>query len=159
METSDNTTIVTSNDKTTAAITHLSAFGQYFFPLANFILPIVIWSSLRKDSEFMDAQGKSVINFQLSIFLYTLILGLIAIPVAFYTLFENVPVNEFFDRHEWFVRDLTQGQSIGVISLIAIAVFLFALLKIAEFFLIILGAVKAANGEIYKYPFCIRFIK
>lgn len=159
METKENTANVSSNDKTTAAITHLSAFGQYFFPLANFILPIVIWSSFRKDSAFLDAQGKNVINFQLSVFLYTLVLAFIALPVAFYTMFENVPINEIFDRHHWFIRDLIAGQSVGVISLIAIAAFLFAFLKITEFFLIILGAVRAANGEIYKYPFCIRFIK
>ena len=133
--------------------------AQYVFPLGNFILPIVIWSSTKKDSEFADANGKSVINFQLSIFLYSVILALIAIPVAFYTVFKHVGIREFMHREDWYISDFTQSQSIGIVSLVFIAIFLFGLIKVAEFFLIILGAVKASNGEEYRYPFTIKFIK
>ena len=39
------------------------------------------------------------------------------------------------------------------------AVFLFIVLKMAEFFLVIYATIKAANGERFNYPLTIPFIK
>ena len=61
----------TKNEKTIAALTHLSALSQYFIPFGNFIFPIIIWSSKKDKSEFIDSNGKNVINFHLSLLLKT----------------------------------------------------------------------------------------
>ena len=65
-------------------MTHLSSFAQYFFPLGNFIAPIIIWSAKKNDSEFVDFNGKQILNFQLSIFAYSLILIAISLPLMIY---------------------------------------------------------------------------
>jgi uncharacterized Tic20 family protein len=67
------TTASTTNETNTAALLHLSSLTQYFIPFGNYIFPILIWSAKKKESAFIDASGKSVLNFQLSMFLYTLI--------------------------------------------------------------------------------------
>jgi len=42
---------------------------------------------------------------------------------------------------------------------IVIGLFLLALVAVAAFVLTIMGAIKAYNGELYRYPFIIRLIK
>ncbi len=48
---------------------------------------------------------------------------------------------------------------IGMLSVGITAVVLFGLLKFVEFFLVIYASIKASNGELYKYPLTIPFIK
>ena len=68
--------MTTANDKNIATVLQLSALSQYIIPFGNYILPIIIWSSKKNESEFVDFNGKQVLNFQLSIFLYSVILFL-----------------------------------------------------------------------------------
>lgn len=151
----------TTNQKTTAALLHFSAMTQYFFPLGNFIFPIIIWAIGKKDSAYVDHHGRQSINFQLSLLLYTLILCFISIPIFIFTIFKNVPVNAIindenfvFNGHDFNIENIT-----GIVVVGLTAVFIFIMLKAAEFFLIIYATIKAANGELYKYPLTINFIK
>ena len=148
-----------TNEKNKATFTHLSTLTQYFIPFGNFIFPIIIWSSANKDSEFVQNHGKQAINFQLSLLLYTLALGLIAIPILIYSIFSNVPFSALDRGDDIFFEYLTAGNITGLVIIAIMAITIFAFMKIAEFFLIIYAAVKAANGENYVYPFTIRFIK
>jgi uncharacterized Tic20 family protein len=149
----------TTAKKNTATLIHLSTLTQYFIPFGNFIFPIVIWSTLRKNSNFVDDHGKQAINFQLSIFLYSLVLCLIAIPVLVFTIFKNVSFKSMLiDGNDPFDH-FNPANITGIAVLALIALMLFAFIKIAEFFLVIYASVKAANGEYYQYPFCIPFIK
>ncbi len=150
--------MITNNEKTVALLTHLSTLSQYFFPFGNFILPLIIWSSARKDSQFMDENGKEAINFQLSVFLYTICLALVAIPILLFSVFRNVPLSQVVDGSDW-GHHLSMGNITGIAVVALIAVLIFCLLKVAEFFLVIYASVKAANGEAYQYPLRIKFIK
>jgi uncharacterized Tic20 family protein len=151
--------MTTNNEKNTATFLHLSALTQYIFPLGNYIFPIVIWSAKKNESEYVDQNGKHVLNFQLSIFLYMVVLCLIAIPIFIYSIFKNVPMNDIdFDRH-YVIQNLSAGNITGISILGIIAVLLFFFLKVIEFVLIIYAAVKASNGEAYKYPLSIPFFK
>jgi uncharacterized Tic20 family protein len=152
--------MTTTNDKNIATVLHLSTLTQYIIPFGNYIFPIVIWSSKKDQSEFIDANGKQVLNFQLSMFLYSILLILIAVPILLYTFFHNVPFDVIFnDRHD-FIIDHFDISEIGGIAILGItAAFLFGVLKVIEFVLIILAAVKASNGENYKYPLSIPFIR
>jgi uncharacterized Tic20 family protein len=151
--------MTTTNDKNIATVLHLSALTQYIFPFLNYIFPIVIWSSKKGESEFIDYNGKQVLNFQLSIFLYTVALCLIAIPIFIYTIFQNVPFDVCFDDHNFVINNLKSGHLSGAVIIAIAAVLLFIFLKVAEFVLIIHAAVKASNGEGYKYPLSIPFLK
>jgi len=149
----------TKNEKTIAALTHLSALSQYFIPFGNFIFPIIIWSSKKDKSEFIDSNGKNVINFQLSLLLYSIILILIAVPTFITVVFSNMNWNEIFNDQDYYWNGINMADNIGLITLGIIAVLLVVLLKIVEFFLIIIGTINASNGEKYKYPLTINFIK
>lgn len=153
--------MTTTNDKNIATVLHLSALTQYFIPFGSYIFPIVIWSSKKDESEFVNDNGKKVMNFQLSIFLYSVLLCLIAIPILLFTFFNNVPFEAIFHDGEFFRHNIElHMENIGGIAILGIiAAFLFGMLKVIEFVLIILGAVKAANGEAYKYPLSIPFFK
>jgi uncharacterized Tic20 family protein len=76
----------TTTEKNSATFTHLSALTQYFIPFGNFIFPILFWTSKKDESEFVDYSGKQILNFQLSLLLYTIGLALIAIPVFILTI-------------------------------------------------------------------------
>ena len=147
----------TSTNRTTAAVTHLSALSQYFIPFGNFIFPIVIWSTSKKNSHAIDHHGRQAINFQLSLFLYSLILVLIAIPIFVTSIFKNVPVRDFINGH-FDIDTLNVANLTGMVSVAVIAAVIFFFLKVAEFFLIINAAVQAANGKLYNYPLTINFV-
>jgi uncharacterized Tic20 family protein len=148
----------TNNQKNTATFLHLSILSQYFIPFGNFIFPIVIWSSLKKNAEFVDRHGRNAINFQLSIFLYTLLLALIAIPVLMFTIFRSVPVRDLIMGNDVLLDNVSFADLTGIAAVAIVALTLFFLMKAAEFFLVIFAAVKAANGEEYEYPLTINFI-
>jgi uncharacterized Tic20 family protein len=148
-----------TNEKNTATFLHLSALTQYVFPFGNYIFPIIIWSSKKNESEFVDYSGKQVLNFQLSIFLYSMILCLIAIPIFIYAIFKNIPFDKIIDNDDFLIENLTAGNITGITILGLLAVMLFLFLKVIEFILIIYAAVKSSNGEKYKYPLSIPFFK
>ena len=56
-----------------ATFCHLAAFACYIVPVFGFILgPLVIWLIKKEDSQFVDLNGKKVLNFQISIVIYML---------------------------------------------------------------------------------------
>ncbi|WP_457610090.1 DUF4870 domain-containing protein [Lutibacter sp.] len=123
--------MITQNDKNYSSITHLSSFSGWFFPFGNIIVPLVLWSARKNESSYIDIHGKSAVNFQLSLLLYGFLLALLFVPIVIFTL------------------------GLGLIA-ITIGIIPAILLKIA---LIIIASMKASNGEFYKYPFTIEFIK
>lgn len=149
----------TSTERNTATFTHLSALSQYIIPFGNYIFPILIWTSGKDKSEFVNHHGKETLNFQLSLLLYSLVLAIIAIPILVLTIFKNIPFQKLIHHHDFVFNDFTFGDNIGIITIGLVSVFIFFGLKIAEFFLIINASIKASNGEKYKYPLTIPFIK
>jgi uncharacterized Tic20 family protein len=60
-------------DRQLAVLTHLSALTGYFIPLANLVIPLVIWLVKKDESPDIDAVGREVVNFNLSMLLYAVI--------------------------------------------------------------------------------------
>lgn len=149
----------TSNEKNISALIHLSSLSQYFIPFGNYIFPIILWSSKKNDSEFVDYNGKQVLNFQLSFLLYTLIIALLTIPVFIYYVIKNIDTKNI-ESYSTIVFDTIQlGNFTGIIVFAIIGVIIFGFMKIIEFVLIVYAAVKASNGEEYQYPATIKFLK
>ena len=149
----------TNSKNSTAALINLSTLTQYFIPFGNFLFPIIIWSTTRDKSEYVNEQGKQTINFQLSLFLYTFVLALIAIPIVLVNFFNNVSFNAIFNNDDLFFENFDFSNMTGVITIAISAIALFIFMKIAEFFLIIYASVKTSNGDNFKYPLTIPFIK
>jgi uncharacterized Tic20 family protein len=150
--------MTTSSEKSSATLLQLSTLTQYFIPLGNYFFPILIWSFKKDKSEFVNHTGKQVLNFQLSMLLYSVILAAIAIPTLLYSVFSNVTFNEL-ETGSFELEQLTAGNLTGIVMIALTSIFLFCTLKVIEFFLIIYAAVKTSNGELYKYPMSISFLK
>lgn len=99
------------------ALMHLSQFAGFIICGLGFLLPVILWVSRSKESSEVDMHGKNIMNFMLSMLIYTILL----IPLCF--LIVGIP--------------------------------LLIVLGILEIIFIIIAAVKAANGEYWKYPLSI----
>ncbi len=62
--------VVSSEDRTWAMVTHLSAFAGHVFPFAHIIVPLVVWLLKRDTSAFVDDQGKESVNAQITFTIY-----------------------------------------------------------------------------------------
>jgi uncharacterized Tic20 family protein len=159
METTTPLIMETTSERNTATFTHLSTLSQYIIPFGNYIFPILIWSSYKDKSEFVNHHGKQTLNFQLSLLLYTLVLALIAIPIFITVVLQNIPLEAVINDEDFVIRNFNFDGNIALLSIGVTAVLLFGLLKFVEFFLVIYASIKASNGEFYKYPITIPFIK
>ncbi|MCL6461221.1 hypothetical protein SAMN05444372_102172 [Flavobacterium micromati] len=148
-----------TTEKNIATFTHLSTLTQYFIPFGNYIFPIILWSTKKEQSEFVDHHGKQVLNFQLSLLLYSLVLLMIAIPSFLISVFNNMSLNALINDHDLNISNFNFEGNIILLTLGLLCILLFGFLKVAEFFLIIYASVKTSNGEKYQYPITISFIK
>lgn len=62
---------------------HFSQFAGFLIPFGGLIAPFVIWRMKRSKWRLIDQQGKEILNFQLSLALMFLILGLGFLAVGF----------------------------------------------------------------------------
>jgi uncharacterized Tic20 family protein len=60
-------------DRQTLMLAHLSQLLDLITGFGGFIVPLIIWATNKDKIYDMDEQGKGIINFQLSMFLYALI--------------------------------------------------------------------------------------
>ena len=145
-----------NNQNIVAFFTHLSGLLQYTFPLISIIIPLVVWSTSEKKL-IVKRHAAEVFNFQLSVLIYTLVLGLLAIPFLVYGFGSFFTFNDIvtgadinFNNYADAILPLTFG---------FIFIGILALAKAAEFFLIIYASIVAARGGFFNYPVCIKFIK
>lgn len=66
-------------DKQLLIITHLSQLLDLITGIGGFLVPLVIWITQKDKVLGMDTHGKMILNFQISMFLYSLI----AVPLIF----------------------------------------------------------------------------
>ncbi|MEQ3499647.1 DUF4870 domain-containing protein [Tenacibaculum sp. SSH1-16] len=139
-----------NNQNTNAFLIHISAFAGYLFPLGSIITPLILWQTLKERIPFLDEHGKEAVNFNISYSLYIFILGLSFIPFFFgriFNGFDGIDI-DFGGYHG-------HGGLFGIFGFASV-VSIVALIKVA---LIIIAAMKANKGEMYKYPLTIKFIK
>lgn len=138
-----------NTDNTNAFLIHISAFAGFLFPFGNIITPLIAWQTLKDRSPFLDQQGKEAVNFNISYALYIFILGISVLPLFFGSIFNSFDnfndINIHFSANNLF-------SFVGLTSIVGIV-------GLIKFALIIIAAIKAREGENYKYPFTIKFIK
>jgi uncharacterized Tic20 family protein len=143
-----------NKENTNAFLIHISAFTGFIFPFGNIISPLIAWQTLKDRSTFLDEQGKEAINFNISYSLYIFLISVIFVPFAIVSLFNRrnnyINLNNFkfnfdLDMYNMF-GFLSYGSIVGIIYTIGIA-------------LVIIASFKAREGQNYKYPFTIKFIK
>lgn len=62
-----------------AMILHLSVFASYVVPLAGIIAPVVIWQLKKEQLPELDAHGKEVVNFLISLYIYSIVAGILIV--------------------------------------------------------------------------------
>jgi uncharacterized Tic20 family protein len=110
-------TTIAPEDRTMAALTHLSGLAGYIIPFGGVVVPIIIWV-VRKDSLLISAIARQAVLLNLIIFCmfvvtFVLLITIILIPII-------------------------------IVAWVALA--------LAALALPIVGAIKANQGEYYKYP-------
>ena len=60
-------------DNQLLVITHLAQLLTYITGFGGLIVPLVIWATQKDRVESMDAHGKAILNFQLSIIIYAVL--------------------------------------------------------------------------------------
>jgi len=145
-----------NHQKNIATFIHLSTFSRFIIPLGNIIAPLVLWIANKEKSEFVDSHGKQAINFQISIFLYALIIGTISIPFFIFKMFHGIDFIDFHGFQDFHINIgkpsplLYIGGGLGFIAIVGF---------ILELVFIIIASLKAREGNYYKYPLTINFIK
>jgi len=110
-----------TGDYTMGMLCHLLSLTQFLIPTGNIIGPLILWIVKKDQDAFVDATGKEVLNFQISMTIYALVCILL-----------------FF---------------------VIIGMLLLPVLMIVNIVFTIIAAIKANEGQLYRYPFTIRFIK
>ncbi len=149
---------ITASNKNVAALIHLSAFSKYFIPFGNFIAPILLWTTNRENN-FVDDHGKEAINFQLSILVYMLLIGLLCIPFVVILAGDFISLIQALEENQHTIHFSEIKNISGYILLGSIAGLLFLGLLFFELYAVINATIHANRGEYYKYPFSIPFIK
>lgn len=158
------TETLSKHERNLSAIIHASTLSKYFIPFGNFLLPLILWMANKKESAFVDYNGKQALNFQISLLLYSIVLGIISVPF-FLGILPNIfeggildirHFNEldFFDIH--FNSDhLRIGQfwPLGITGMLQAALFVINIVYT------ILATLRTNEGQTFKYPITIKFVK
>ena len=152
---------ITKHQKNIASLIHISTFAKYLFPFGNFILPLVLWTSNKNDSAFVDHNGKQALNFQISILIYSLVLGFIAFIIALFQAWDLLDFINSLEHNKHAVdfridHIFKFGSSLMLLGVIGLIWFI---LFIMDIVCSILGAVKSNEGKEYYYPITIKFIR
>ena len=146
------------NHKNVAALIHLSTFSKYFFPFGNFLAPLLIWT-VNKDKPFINEHGRQAINFQLSIFLYVVVIAILCVP--FFAVFASdfVALVDVVDHHVHEVTVQNVKNLSGYATMFFVIIIILFGVFVFELYAVINATVHANRGQLYTYPLSIPFIK
>lgn len=148
--------MIDNHQKNIATFIHLSTFSRFMIPFGNFIGPLVLWIMNKDKSEFVDAHGKQAINFQISILLYAVIIGMLTIPFFIFNLISGLDfldINTFDSIHINITKPSPLLYITGGFAFLAIIGF------ILELVFIVKAALSARDGHQFQYPLTIKFLK
>lgn len=158
-------TTLTKHERNLSAVIHASTFSKYFIPFGNFILPLILWTANKREHAFVDYNGKEALNFQISMLLYSIVIGLFSIPFF---------IGYLPDMFDWDVLGFHRLSHLNGLNIsidsddfrlgrllwpVGISGMLQAGLVVINVVYTILATIRTNEGETFKYPFTIRFIK
>ena len=120
---------LTQDDKTWALVAHIGTLVSAYVAL-GFLAPLLVMLLKGDSSPFARRHAVESLNFQISLLIYSVVLGIIAVVLVIATF------------------------GIGMLIVLPVAL----VLAVAVLALIIIATIKASNGEPYEYPLTIRFI-
>ncbi|MEI8320576.1 MAG: DUF4870 domain-containing protein [Alphaproteobacteria bacterium] len=153
-----------SNGNFLAMMCHLSSLlGLFLLPvLGNLIFPLIIWGFGKRDFPLVRDNGRSIINFVLSMWFYFFCLMSSLILFLAITSFSTLMIT---NTSAWVqtLPNLSFNFGFGwswLMILWSFSFLCFGLFMIfCQFVLVLFGSMKALNGEVYEYPLTIKFLK
>lgn len=149
------TTDTIKHNTTLASVLHLSTFSQFFIPLGNFIFPTLLWLSRRNDP-FVDHHGRNALNFQISLFLYSVFIIAVGVASLVYFGLKKEFLEPFLRDDHFVVNSLGDAMpfivTFGIFGIILLGLF------VLQLFAVINASIKASEGKPYNYPLTINFI-
>ena len=118
-----------------------------YLPL-NLLAPLIIWKLKKAQYPWIDFQGKESINFQISLTLSTLFVIAISLVIVFTSLSFAVTSNASNNE----IKNTLDNLLLVLVSLISFKLVL-------QSFLVSFAAIKAYNGEHYRYPLTMRVLR
>ena len=138
-----NTNTREQNVRTWSMLCHLSALAGLLFGLGSVLGPLLVWQIKKNELPEIDQHGKEALNFQLTILIINIVASVVFIGflgAAFgFGRFWRSPFSLF-------------SGGFGIVSILVI-------INLVAWILAVIAGLKANNGEFYKYPIAIRFIK
>jgi uncharacterized Tic20 family protein len=133
---------------------HLSTFLGFILPGLSILAPLLIWGLKRDEDPLIRENGRNVINFILSFWVYSfgifiafcLFFLLMIFPVTMLASSHGYATSNFFPTAGFFFY-VVCGIVYGLIYIVF------------HLILPIYGGLKAFNGEVYRYPLTISFLK
>ncbi len=131
------------NVRTWSMLCHLSALAGLLWWPGAVLAPLIVWQIKKNELPEIDPHGKEAVNFQLTI----LIIYLIAAVIL------GIIVGAVFGIGlVWGSPFAFIGGGLGLLSILGI-------ISLVAIILAVIAGIKANNGEPYKYPFSIKFVK
>lgn len=159
------TETLTKHEKNLSALIHAGTFSKFFIPFGNFIIPLVLWSANKSQYKFVDYNGKQALNFQISLLLYSIVLGIITIPFVIGFLpnifeFDNFGFNSLNTFNTLNLNFDSNNFRFGSWLLpVGISGLLHGVLFVVNIVYTILAVMRTNEGQVFKYPISINFIK
>ncbi|MGH8001552.1 MAG: DUF4870 domain-containing protein [Brasilonema sp.] len=119
-----------------------------YLPFLNSLGPLIIWHLKKTKDPWIDFQGKESLNFQLSLTVYALIVivTLLFLVVVTFGIAMTTTL-------------ITKQLEIVFHSLLAVFGVFLSVLMLLQLILGSFAAIKAYQGQHYRYPFTIRFLR
>src|SRR5262245_8728386 len=127
------------NVRTWSMLVHLAALSVFIFTPGLVLGPLLVWQIKKNELPEVDKHGKEAVNFQLTVVIVNIIL--------MFVLFGTIG-SSFFWRSPVFM--LGPGLGVG---------FIIWCINLLSIILAVVAGLRANNGEFYRYPIAIRFIK
>ncbi|SMB89902.1 DUF4870 domain-containing protein [Deinococcus hopiensis] len=142
-------------ERTPALLIHLSPLAGFLLPgLGNVLGPLAAWLAYRDRSAVLDQQGKEALNFQLSVWLYSFLIGLV-----FFVLFSLGLLGGVFGA----AAGHPDAGAFAIFGSLAAFFTVFVPVSLAlwafPLVLMLLAVVRVNQGQGYRYPLSFRFIR
>jgi uncharacterized protein len=139
---------------------HLAGVGAVLFGFViywfSLLIPFIAWRTTRKRHPFIDESGRNVMNFHLTIAIYSTIFWLVMGLIWYSSCSALYQVSPY----QFNQRTVGSNPNYLIFNISSIAIAVFAVLQpLFSLILSIFGAVKAKRGHVYRYPFAIQFFK
>ena len=126
-----------------------------FIPYVGWIAPIVFWIMGKENSILVNRQGKYILNWYISWFLYGIALTVLFVIFMFSGILSINDMDYANDQTSPLAVLLgIFGGGAGILLLLILGIGCFLCLLFP-----IIGGIKGLNGKTWKYPLCIPFLK